>query len=219
MYITWFGQSCFKIQGDQSTLVTDPFDKSYGLKVPRLAADIVTISHHPDQDRDANAIKGTAPDSTPFFITAPGEYEIKKTFIYGVPAYHDDKNGTVMGEITIYRIEIDGVTLVHLGDLGHQLTDAQMERLEGVDVLFVPVGGTNVLDATQAAAVISQLEPRIVIPMHYQLPGLKLKSGKKYDTIDKFQKEMGAGTEEVLKLKVTKKDLPQEDVQIVILKP
>ena len=219
MIISYHGHSCFKLKGRRGTVVTDPYEAYVGFNLPNLSADIVTVSH---QHKDHNAVakvKGTEANPKPFLIDCPGEYEVGGISVFGERVYHDASQGSERGENTVFTILLDDVRVCHLGDLGHALTETLIEKIGVVDVLFVPVGGTNVLDATQAAAVISQLEPRIVIPMHYQLPGLKLKSGKKYDTIDKFQKEMGAGTEEVLKLKVTKKDLPQEDVQIVILKP
>lgn len=217
MIINWFGQSCFKIQGDKSVLVTDPFDNSYGLKVPRLSADVVTISHDHNDHNNAKAVKGINEDQ-PFVIKEAGEYEVKNIFIYGIPSYHDNQEGKESGKNIIYRIEMDGISLAHLGDLGHVLTNGQIEKLEGVDILMIPVGGIYTIGAKLATEIISQLEPRIVIPMHYNITGLKLK--KKIDGINTFCKEFGAcPTEEINKFKVTKKDLPQEDLKVVILQP
>lgn len=218
MIITWFGQSCFKIQGDQSTLVTDPYDQSIGLRLPRLAADVVTSSHDHRDHNNVQAVKGTADGTEPFIITQPGEYEIKGTFIYGIPAFHDNKQGAERGPNIIYRFEMDGITLAHFGDLGHLLTNGEVEKLEGVDILMIPIGGFYTIDAKQAGEIISQLEPRIVIPMHYQLPNLKL--GDKLGDLKTFCKEMGVPTEAgEAKLKVTKRDLPQENMKVVILNP
>ena len=217
MIINWFGQACFKIQGEKTVVVTDPFGDSYGLKVPRLTADIVTVSHdHADHNNTAavRALSGT----TPFIINQPGEYEIKNTFVYGFSAFHDDQAGAVRGPNIIYRLEVDGVTITHLGDLGHALTNGQVEKLEGTDILLIPIGGTYTIDTAQAIALISQLEPRVVIPMHYQIPGLKI--GKKIDGVEKFCKEMGIAAGASLdKLKISQKDLPQEDLQVIILQP
>ena len=217
MNIQWFGQSCFKIEGEKSTLVMDPFGAKYGLKLPRLAADVVTISHQHEDHNNVSAIKSTS-DQPPFVISEPGEYEIKNIFIYGIPSFHDNESGKQKGENVIYRAEIDGISLAHLGDLGHLLTNGQIEKLEGVDILFIPVGGTYTINAKQATEVISQIEPRLVIPMHFQLPELKL--GAKIDGVDKFCKEIGiCPTERPNKFKVAKKDLPQEDLRVVILQP
>lgn len=215
MIITWHGQSCFKIQGDRATIVTDPFGPNYGLKVPRLAADIVTISHDHDDHNNSQAVKPTD-DKDVFVIDTPGEFESKGVFIYGVPSFHDNKQGAERGLNNIYRIEIDGISIGHLGDLGHLLENGQIERLEGVDILMVPVGGTYTIDGKEATKIISQIEPRIVIPMHYDLKGLKLP--KKIDGLDTFCKEIAICPKEALnKFKIVKKDLPQEDLQVVLL--
>src|SRR3989344_961788 len=203
MIITWFGQSCFRLQGDSSTLVTDPYDQSLGLRLPRLTADLVTVSHDHHDHNNVAAVKGMD-GNAPFTITMPGEYEVKGTFVYGIPAFHDSKQGAERGPNIIYRIEMDGITLAHLGDLGHLLTNGEVEKLEGVDILMIPVGGFYTIDAKQATEIISQLEPRLIIPMHYQLPGL---TTSKLDDVKAFCKEMGVtinGTEQ--KLKVTKRD-------------
>lgn len=215
MIINWFGQSCFKIQGQDSTLVTDPFDNSFGLKVPRLAADIVTVSHDFNDANNIDTIKGTG-ENQPFIIKTPGEYEIKNIFVYGIPTYHNEPGGKEKSPSLLYLIEIDQIKIAHLGNLDHVLSNGEVEKLEGADILMIPVGGNTVLSAKQATELISQLEPRIVIPMNYQIPGLKLKN--KIDGINSFCKEFGVcPTEEINKFKVTKKDLPQEDLKVVIL--
>ena len=217
MLIQWFGQSCFKIQGQTCTIITDPFDNSYGLKMPRLAGDVVTVSHDHHDHNNTKAVKGVNEDN-PFIINGPGEYEIKNVFIQGVLSYHDGQEGKERGKNIIYRIEMEGVSLAHLGDLGHILTNGQIEKLEGIDILMIPVGGVFTINSKQATEIISQLEPRIVIPMHYDIKGLKV--GKKIDGISAFCKEFGAcPTEEIDKLKISKKDLPQEDLKVIILQP
>ena len=216
MIINWFGQSCFKIQGENSVLVTDPLDKSCGLKIPRLTADVVTISH----GSDAKEIKGTDKNQ-PFYITNPGEYEVKNIFIYGILSIDEKTENTKNkkpDQNIMYRIEMDNITIAHLGNINHVLSNGQIEKLEGTDILLIPVGGSYTINAKQATEIISQLEPRIVVPMNYNLPGLKLKN--KIDGINAFCKEFGAcPREESDKLKITKKDLPQEDLRVVIIKP
>ena len=217
MLINWHGQSCFKIQGDKATVITDPFNNEHGLKVPRLSGDIVTSSHDHGDHSNVKAVKGMG-ETEPFIVDGPGEYEVKNVFIYGISSFHDDKHGTERGSNVIYRFEIDGISLAHLGDLGHILESQQLERLEGVDILMIPVGGVYTIDGKQAVKIISQVEPRIVIPMHYHIPGLKV--SKKIDTLDSFCKEIGVcPPNKESKFKITKKDLPQEDLQVVLLEP
>jgi len=212
MIITWQGQSCFKIQdkvgSEGITLVTDPFDKSLGLKVPNFEADIVTVSHDHYDHNNVAAFRGT-----PKVIKSAGEYDIKGVMIEGVLSYHDASQGKERGNNIIYRIEMDDITICHLGDLGHVLDNKQLERLEGIDILLVPVGGKYTLDAKLAVEVISQIEPRIVIPMHYKTKDMKID----IDGVDKFIKELGIEAAYEEKLKINKKDLPAEDMELVIL--
>jgi len=211
MFITWLGQACFKIQGKEATIVTDPYDSKIGLKLPRLNADIVTVSHSHYDHNNIKAVSGQ-----PFVIDTPGEYEIKNVFIWGISSWHDNKEGASRGANTIFIYQFEDIKLAHLGDLGTTLTDEQLGKLESVDILLIPVGGIYTIDGKKATEVVNQVEPRIVIPMHYKIPGLKIK----LDTVDKFCNEMGVkknGPEE--KLKVTKKDLPADEVKVIILKP
>lgn len=212
MYITWLGQSCFKLQdkigSDGVLLVTDPYGDDIGLKMPRFEADIVTVSHGHFDHNNTEAIRGQ-----PFIINTAGEYEIKGVFVEGVESAHDDKNGSERGENIIYRIEMEDISITHLGDLGHVLDTKQLEKLEGTDILLIPVGGKYTINAAKAVEVISQIEPRIVIPMHYKIPGLKAD----IDGVEKFIKELGLKPRQEEKLKISKKDLPTEDMELVVL--
>lgn len=212
MYITWLGHSSFKLQdkisSDGVTIVTDPYGEKSGLKMPKIEADILTISHDHDDHNNVAAIKGK-----PFVIHCAGEYEIKNVAIEGVEVPHDDKDGKERGKVIAYRIDIDDISIAHLSGLGGQLNPKQLETLGGVDVLLIPVGGKYTIDARKAVEVISQIEPRIVIPMHYAIPGLAYD----LDPVEKFIKELGIKPRMEEKLKVTKRDLPQEDMELVIL--
>lgn len=212
MIISWLGQSCFKIQDktgtDGLTLVTDPFDKKLGLKVPNFEADIVTVSHDHYDHNNTKALR-----ANPFVIDSAGEYDVKGVMVEGVESYHDDKDGKEKGKNIIFRIEMDDITVTHLGDLGHALDDKQLERVVGTDILLVPVGGKYTIDAKKAVEVVSQIEPRIVVPMHYKIAGLK----EDLEGVDKFVKELGIKPTEEEKLKISKKDLPQEDMELVVL--
>ncbi len=213
MIITWIGHSCFKIQDkvgpDGITLTTDPFDKSVGLKVPNFESDIVTVSHDHYDHNNVKSLRGN-----PFVIDSAGEYDVKGVMIEGIESFHDEKEGAERGKNIIYRIEMDSIVIAHLGDLGHILNDKQLERLAGVDILMIPVGGKYTIDAKKAVSVVSQIEPRIIIPMHYKIKGSKID----IDSVDKFIKELGLKPTEEEKLKISKRDLPQEDMELVVLK-
>lgn len=222
MQIIWKGQSCFQIitqsgKSSQVYLVIDLFDESIGLRVPKLEADILLISHsHPDHN-NKKAISSPIPGQAPFTIEGPGEYEIKNVFIYGIFSWNDEKEGKERGDNTIYTIEVENLKLCHLGDFGQkELSGEQIESIGDVDILMIPTGGTYTIDSRTAAKIISQIEPKIVIPMHYQIPKLRLK----LEGIDKFLKAMGSkSTESQNKLSIKNKDLPSEGVKIVVLNP
>lgn len=216
MHIIWKGQACFQIlasqgKGEQILIVIDPFDESLGLRVPRLEADILLISHsHPDHN-NKKAVSGN-----PFLIEGPGEYEVKGIFIQGISSWHDDSLGKERGQNTIYTIEAEEMKICHLGDLGQkELTSAQIEEISDIDILMIPVGGVYTINSKGAQKIISQIEPKIVIPMHYQIPKLKLK----LEGVDKFLKTMGQKSiEPQPKLLIKKKDLIKEGTKIVVLK-
>ncbi len=205
----WHGVSCFSIEaknGDAvANLVTDPFGIESGLKVPRnLAADVVAVSRDLPAYNNIDAVKA-AGEKKLFIVKNPGEYEVGGLFVYGIDA---------PGGGVLYRFEVGDLSVAHLGGLAAGLDDAARELLEDIDVLLVPVGGETVLNAKQAVEIVTALSPRIVIPMHYALPGSK----QKHDPVEKFLKEMGAGSpERVAKWKAVKKDLPAEETKVVIL--
>jgi len=208
MEITWYGQSCFRLRDRLATVITDPYDKGIGYTLPRVRADIVTVSHdHPDH----NYVKGAK--GQPKIIVGPGEYEVGGVFITGIPTFHDRKKGASRGRNTVFLFDFEGLTVCHLGDLGHVPTQSQVEALSDIDVLLIPVGAVSTINAAQAAEVISLLEPRLVIPMHYETKALEVK----LDSVGKFLKEMGLSklaTQE--SLKVTKSSLPDE-TQVMLL--
>ncbi len=212
MIITHIGHSCFKIQdkiGEENVvLVTDPYGTVTGLKMPNLEADILTISHEHEDHNNRKAVKGN-----PFIIDTAGEYDVAGVAIVGVEAFHDEKKGAERGKTIIYRFEFNGISVAHLGDLACSLNSEQLEVLSGTDILLIPVGGKYTLDAKKAMDVVAQIEPRIIIPMHYKVPALKYD----IDGVDKFIKESGLSPSNEAKLKITKKDLPVEDMELVIL--
>lgn len=217
MQINWHGHSCFQIissliKGEKIQIVIDPFDEKIGLKLPHLEADILLISHDHYEHNNKKALKGS-----PFLINSPGEYEIKGVFIQGIEGFHDNSQGKERGEITIFTIESEGIRICHLGDLGQkELTEEQLDKIGNVDILMVPIGGIYTISAKEAQKIISQIEPKISIPMHYQIPKLKIK----LEDLNKFLKIMGQKSiEPQNKFSIKKKDLPTEEMKIIILKP
>jgi L-ascorbate metabolism protein UlaG (beta-lactamase superfamily) len=207
--IDWFGQSCIRIREANVTAVTDPYDKSIGYTLPRLRADIVTVSHPAPGHSAAAAVKGE-----PKVLSRPGEYEIKGVFITGIQTWRGaGAHGEPKEENTVFVFEFGELTVCHLGDLSQVLSQAQVEALPDIHVLLVPVGGGGALDADKAAEVVSLLEPSLVIPMHYSTPLVSLK----LDPLSKFLKEMGA-TEQTPQetLRVSRSQLPDE-TQVVVL--
>ncbi len=206
MEITLLGHNCFRLRGRDVTLITDPFAPPEGSL--RVAADIVTVSHGDDGHNGVTGVEGT-----PRVVTGPGEYEIKGVLISGVATFHDDQSGKVRGRNTVYLIELDDMRVCHLGDLGHVLSTAQVEEVGTVDVLFVPAGGRGVIAVPQAAEVISQLEPSVVVPMGWTEPGSNETTG----ALERFCHEMGIkDIEPQARLNVSKGSLPSE-TQIVVL--
>ncbi|MGA2417905.1 MAG: MBL fold metallo-hydrolase [Candidatus Staskawiczbacteria bacterium] len=216
--IYYAGQSCFQISVSNSRdhsadIVIDPYDEKIGLKLPNLSADIVLVTHDHYDHNNVKGVKGT-----PFLVSGPGEYEVKGVFIQGIPSFHDDKEGKERGQNTIYVIEAEEMRFCHLGDLGQkQLTDEQLEKIDGVDVLMIPVGGTYTIDSSEAQKIISQIEPKIIIPMHFGLPKSKIK----LDEVSKFLKTMGKNSITPQdKFVVKPSTLPKEGaMEIIVLQP
>ncbi len=213
MTITWYGYSCFKInnQGGRITIITDPFDKKIGLTPPRGNADIVTVSHDHFGHNNIKAISGDV-----FAVESPGEYEIKGIRIMGISSYHDKKEGQERGKNTMYVIKVDGIKICHLGDMGQEkLTDKQLESIGNVDVLMIPVDGVVTINAREAVKIVKQIDPNVVIPMHYKLPGLTVN----FNDVKDFLKEIGLnGQQAVDKLVLKKKDLIGKEMEVVIFK-
>ncbi|MCK4454289.1 MBL fold metallo-hydrolase [Candidatus Parcubacteria bacterium] len=210
MNITWFGQSCFQIitaKGKDSSvkIVIDPFQNDIGLNVPKLESDILLFTN---KNCDAGKIK----TRDYFFIDEPGEYDIKDVFIQGISIEANEKEKGKNEAANIYIIEAEGIRVCHLGSIKEkELKNGQLEKIGNVDILMVPVGE----DAQVSAKIVSQIEPRIVIPMFYHIPKLKVKLKK----VDDFLKVMGGkSVESQNKLSIKRKDLPKEGREIMILK-
>jgi L-ascorbate metabolism protein UlaG (beta-lactamase superfamily) len=207
--VTWLGHGCFRLRGRSAAAVTDPYPPSIGLKLQRLDGNLVTVSHEHENHNYTQVMRDA------YEIRGPGEYEVAGVSVIGVPTYHDAEKGAKHGRNTIYLIEIDDVRVCHLGDLGHPLEDSEAEAIASPDVLLVPVGGRTTIDAAQAAAVVRQLEPRFVVPMHYAIPGLKLE----LDSLDRFLKEMAVGVSEPQPKLSVQASSGEFDTKVVVLEP
>lgn len=207
MEVISLGHSSFKFVGKEAIVVCDPYhDDSVGMKFPKTNADILTISHEHLDHNNREGIKGDF-----ICFDSPGEYEIKGSEIVGIQAYHDDKKGAERGPVTLFIYEIDGIKLCHLGDLGHDLSSEQLEKIDGVDILFIPVGGVVTIDSKIAAKIVAEIGPKIVVPMHTRHP-----KKPELDTVDVFLKEMGKDPKKATSIKLKKKELP-EDLEIYVL--
>ncbi len=163
----WFGHNCFRIRAREATVLTDPVGRVTGYTLPKQTADVVTLSHEHPGHANLDAVKPAAGQAPPAVLRGPGEYEVHGVFVTGIRTYRDDQKGAVRGHNTVYLIELEGMVVCHLGDLGHPLTEEQAEAMPNVDVLLVPAGGGDVLDPAKAAEVVGQLEPKLVIPMQF----------------------------------------------------
>jgi L-ascorbate metabolism protein UlaG (beta-lactamase superfamily) len=212
MDITFLGHSSFRLKGKTASLVTDPFDpKMVGLSFPKVSADIVTISHKHDDHNKAKLVKDVKK-----VVSGPGEYEINEVSIIGISTYHDDKKGAKRGKNTIYVIEMDGQRIVHLGDLGHKLSEKFIEKVGSVDVLMIPVGGEYTIDATQATELVRAIEPRMTIPMHFKVPKLNPETFSKLSSVEPFLTQIGLPVEKTSKLNVPVGAI-EEEQKVVLL--
>lgn len=208
MEITWLGHACFRIKTTHGIVITDPFPPDMGYTMGKITPRIVTVSHDHHDHNYTQGIQGEFK-----VINRPGEYEISNILIFGIAAYHDAEQGKQRGKNVMYRIETDDLSICHLGDLGHQLSAAQVEQLQNCDILMVPVGGVYTLNGTGAAEIVRQITPKVVIPMHYKTPALKME----LETADRFLQEMGAtAAVPQPKLNITKSNIP-ETTQVVVL--
>lgn len=219
MDFKWYGQSCFYISGKKKrksrkkvSILTDPFDESTGLKLYKKNVEIVLISHSHQDKNNLSAVNDEA-----FIIDGPGEYESHNTFIRGIFSYYGKEKDEKKGANTIYIIESEGMSICHLGDLGQkELTDEQLKEIGEVDILLIPIGGSYTLNTKQASKIISQLDPKAVIPMHYKVSGLEID----LDGPEGFFKAMGKKNIEAEdKISISKSNLSDGEMKVFKLKP
>ena len=209
MDIKFYGHACFSITEDGITVVTDPFQEEIGLKLPKLLAEAVTVSHNAAPYNNVEAVEGE-----PKVFSWPGEYETKGLHFKLIHSFHNQKEDKEQMENNIAVIHWGNIRLCHLGAQGTKLTPEQLEQVGEVDILFVPVGGKGCLEPKKAKEVVEQIEPRVVIPMCYDTKGSKLG----LEELDTFLSVMGAKMEEALDVyKVKRSELPEDNSKLVVL--
>lgn len=211
MELSYIGHSCFNIKGKKVSLVIDPYSpEMLGFKMPKQNCKILLNSHsHEDHSFNQQV-------NHEVLIDKPGEYEIDDVYIIGVQTFHDDKEGSERGQNIVFSIDIEGINIVHLGDLGHELNEKALSKLGSVDVLIVPVGGHFTIDSFTASKIISAIEPKIVIPMHYKTDDSNI---KELDELSVFLHEMGEKNPEKIDSLKLNSQPTNEDTKIIVLSP
>ncbi len=209
MEITWYGRTCIRLRGRDAVVVADPYQAVVGPTGRGITGDIVTFSHADDtplpkakgkRSRDGRTVLPSSLE-TSFVLDGPGEYEVKEVLLTGVRTYRDDSKGDANGKQTAFVVELDGLHTIHLGDIGHLLPEEKLADVGPIDIACVPIGGT--LNATRAAELIAQLDPRIVIPM-----AVCEDESDCEEALAKFFHEMGSEPILQPKLSVTPSALP-----------
>lgn len=214
MDIIYFGHSSFLLKGKSASVITDPFDSDMvGMKFPKVAADIVTISHDHADHNNADAVADTKK-----VVPGPGEYEVSGVSILGFKSFHDNKKGEERGKNTIFVIEIDEMRIAHLGDLGHTLSDKLIENLGDIDILLLPVGGHFTIGSSEAVSVLQAIEPNIVIPMHYKTSEHKKETFDALSSVDDFLAACDLPVEKLPKLSIKKENLLDESKAVILEK-
>ncbi len=218
MEVQWYGRTCIRLRGRDAVVVADPYQAVVGPTGRGITGDIVTFSHPDDtplpkakgtKARDGHTFLPTSLEGA-FVLVGPGEYEVKHVLVTGVRTYRDDDNGAQRGRQTAFAVELDGIHTIHLGDIGHLLSEEKISDIGPVDVACVPVGGA--LSPTKAAELIAQLDARIVVPM----PVVDDDKAAD-DALAKFFHEMGGATPTLQqKLSVTISTVPEEATVVLL---
>ena len=211
MVITSYGLNCFKITSGSTVIAFDPPSKKSKNKSPYFQTDAVFISHDHEDNNGRDVLHPK--DDGLFVVDGPGEYEYKNIEIIGIPSFHDSSHGKKYGRNTIYRVKFEDIILLHMGDFGEKEISSEIkEKINGVDILFIPIGGDEVIDDDAAAEIANQIEPQIIIPMHYPAKNKKV--------LNDFLDEMGAkGLKAEDKLTIKKKELSETQTKVVVLEP
>ncbi|EKD52771.1 MAG: Zn-dependent hydrolase of the beta-lactamase fold-like protein [uncultured bacterium] len=217
MEITYLGHSCFKLKSKEGlVLYMDPFKSDMvGLPLVKDVADVVTISHAHEDHSALEVITGPVNRPSTFVIDREGEYEIAGVQISAIKTFHDKNNGTERGKNLVMLVVMDGLHVLHLGDICHKLTESQIEKVGSVDVLMVPVGGTYTLDADGAMEMVKEVQPSYVVPMHYKTSLTKIEG---LSTLENFMEKnkLPVAGESVHKIRLDEGSLP-DDTQVLLM--
>jgi L-ascorbate metabolism protein UlaG (beta-lactamase superfamily) len=219
MEVQWYGRTCVRLRGKDAVVVADPYQSIVGPTGRGITGDLVTFSHPDDTplargkpkgrlSRDGSTLIPSSLDDA-FVLDGPGEYEVKEVLVTGVRTYRDDAKGAERGKGVAFVVEVDGVHTIHLGDIGHLLSEEKLADIGSVDIACVPLGGA--LTPTMAAAIVAQLDPRIVVPMPVCDDDADCA-----DALRKFFHEMGAEPVTQPKLSVTATSLPSETITVLL---
>lgn len=211
--IEWLGHACFFIQHEQIKIIVDPFETSSGIRYPKIdkVANYVLVSHEHFDHNNVKVVKGN-----PKIIRSPIELSEGELKIKGVPEFHDKSMGKERGKITVFKISLGGLDIVHLGDLGEVPNIEFKSKIGNVDLLLVPIGGTYTIDSEEADEVIKLLGPKVVIPMHYKTKYLDFP----IDGVDKFlENKTNVKMLETNWIEITKAELPGEPTIYVLAPP
>jgi L-ascorbate metabolism protein UlaG (beta-lactamase superfamily) len=217
MELTWYGRTCIRLRGRDAVVVSDPYQAVVGPTGRGITGEIVTFSHPDDRklpkakgrlSRDGTTVLPSSLDDA-FVLDGPGEYEVRDVLVTGVRTYRDDATGAEQGKQTAFVVELDAMHTIHLGEIGHLLTEEKLGDIGPVDIACVPVGGT--LSPQRAAELIAQLDPKIVVPMP-----LDDESSATRDALARFFHEMGSEPTVQQKLSVTISQLPAETTTVLL---
>jgi L-ascorbate metabolism protein UlaG (beta-lactamase superfamily) len=209
MELTYIGHSCFHIKGKKLSLVIDPYNPDLtGFKMPKQNCKLLLNTHNHEDHSFNQQVNHEV------LINTPGEYEIDDVYITGIQTAHDDKDGAERGQNIVFSIDIDGISIVHLGDLGHELNEKVVAKLGSIDILLIPVGGEFTIDSFKASKIISALEPKIVIPMHFKSEDSKL---KELSDVNAFLHEMGEKNPEKMDSLKIQSAPSNDDLKIILL--
>jgi L-ascorbate metabolism protein UlaG (beta-lactamase superfamily) len=214
MEITYFGLNSIRLRGREATVLIDPYEPKLGLAPVRLNVQVVILTH---EDPTHFSMQGLGSDY--HLVSGAGEFEIKGVAMHGIQTFHDARHGAERGKNFVYVLDIDDLRVCHLGHLGHPLDEGQLDAIGSkIDVLCVPVGGGSHIGSAQATEIVNQIEPKLVVPISYKLPGLTLLA-QDLEPVDKFAKEMGA-TDLTPQPKLQLSLSPSaEETKLVILEP
>jgi len=218
MEIKYLGHASFLIKTKNAKVVTDPYDSEMvGMKFPKTEADIITVSHH-HQDHDrVDQIQLPPTGNPPLIIDLPGEFEKLGVRIFGYKSYHDDKQGAERGENILFKIEAEGISVLHCGDLGFVPDDNFLDAIGDVDILLVPTGGFYTIDSSSASELVKKIEPSIVIPMHFNHSKLNQKNFAQLEPVEEFTKKFGIEKPTTLPKLIYKKEEGEEEMKVVVL--